>query len=125
MARFPITMQRNGDYQENWRLRDAAGVGIVLTGHVLRIQIKETPDINATALLELTEGVDLAVSGIVITDADEGRFTVTIKGADFDTIGVDTNEMSWAWDFVTAAANGIKTVHGAGEFILQPGVTTE
>jgi len=74
------TISQGNEHDFNVVVKDAAGAAIDLTGFGISFAV--APHVNATALFTKTVG-----SGIAITDAAAGKFTVTLSDTDTDLRG--------------------------------------
>lgn len=108
-----IEVPRNGDWFGEWRLENIEGEPIDLTGVTLAMDARATggaPTIIASAVL-------------TVTDAEEGRFNVLWRGADFDSFGDPFALSRAAYDLKLTYPDGISQIPVRGHLLITPEVT--
>lgn len=117
-----IVQQRNGDEPFTLFLYDAEDSPIDLTGVTFNLQVRPAAGDGGTAIVDATNSIDPAETGIIITDATGGQILITILGEDFAAVDGEFEDVRLAYDLI-ATKDGIDTALMRGPFILQPGVT--
>lgn len=73
-AKNDIVIEQGATFFQRYTWEDDLGAGIPLTTHTIRMMVRETHDATS-AIVSLTSS---PAAGIVITDAPNGKFEVTI-----------------------------------------------
>jgi hypothetical protein len=113
VAELDISVPRNGDYFEEWRLSDIAGLPIDLTGHTIAMSAREIAG----------DGAVIATADLTIVEAAYGAFSVRWRGEDFDAIGEPTVPVAVAYDLKHTYPDGVRIVPVRGHLILVPECT--
>jgi hypothetical protein len=89
MAIVNITTQTDADFIRGFAYQYTSGGPVDLTGNTMRMGIRShASDVTEVMLLTTENG------GIVITDAPNGQFTITMKQADLLSIPIQDYEHS-------------------------------
>lgn len=112
-ATLDIQVPRNGDYFEEWQLRDIDGNPIDLTGHTLSAQARPTGG----------DSTVIANAIIAITEAANGQFTFRWRGSDFDGFGNRFALAVAAYDIKHIHPDGIVNIPVRGQLLIPPEVT--
>jgi len=118
-----LSAATNADLLELCSLQFVDGSVIDLTGGSLAMQVRDKP--AGTVYLDLSSGSTTANgSGVIITDAAAGTFTIDVKKADFAALsfGADT-AIAGVYDLVFTNSSGSAIVLVRGRFTITVGVT--
>jgi len=96
-----IEVARSGSQQVTIFFRDIAGVGVDLTGVSVAIEFAFSGCVEPifTAGLE-TDG---SVTGLVMTDAENGQTLLTIYGSDFDMVDCNCRPETLTYKIILTA----------------------
>lgn len=113
----------NADFFQQCLVQDQNRDAIDLTGATLTMTLKE--DLSGAAILTLTSGVVTANgSGIIITSATEGAFSLTIDKDDFAALSFGNRAAISAFYDIVFTKTGADTVRLArGQFSISKGVS--
>jgi len=111
--RLDLQVDRNGTYNQRWRLRDTDGAPINLTSIALELKVRAVAG----------QGAVLASATIDKYDPTNGMFTVRIEGSAFAAVEGATEIVRLAYDMRMTYPDGVKYIPAAGQVILTPGAT--
>lgn len=108
-----IEVPRNGDYFAEWRMEDADGEAIDLTGHTLTMQARAVAgDVTV-----------LATATIDLVEASDGRYSVLWHGSDFDDFGNIFQVSRASYDLKHTYPDAITMIPVRGHLLIMPEVT--
>ena len=108
-----IMVPRNGHYQQDWQLLDNVGEPIDISDDALQLRVRAVAG----------QGSILASAAINPHDPTNGIFTVTLSGADFDSVSGESEIVRLAYDLVHIFSDGKRDIAVRGQIILMPGVS--
>jgi len=110
-AIIDLEVPRNGDYHETWHLADLDGTSLDISSGVIEMSIAD-----------IAGGTVLGAAIINPIEPQNGYFTVTIRGSDFDAYGWGMEVVRLSYD-LKYTQGGISTIYARGNIILYPKVT--